>query len=255
MNVPVRGRPDGVDAVVADILGHRDRDWAWENFLPSVRNLIVASGARQVIEIGGGRSPSFSQNDLQALGIEYTSNDISARELDKAPAWVGKAHFDIAAADPAMIAPFEGTFDVAFSKMVMEHVGNFHDAYRNIHRILTPGGLAIAFHPVLYAVPFVINRMIPETVSQPLLAKLFPDRTDEGTPKFPAWYSGCFVSQRVRDSLRAIGFADVWQAPFYGHRYYRKIPIVRDIHKLVTRQLSARNVATLASFAYTIVRK
>lgn len=63
--------------------------WAWENFLPSVERLIIASGAKDVIEIGGGRSPSFSQEQINELKLNYVSNDISDTELARAPNWVG----------------------------------------------------------------------------------------------------------------------------------------------------------------------
>ena len=245
----------GVDAVVADLMAHRDHEWAWANFKSTVSRLIEAARARTVLEIGGGRSPSFSKEDIRALGIDYTSNDISARELGKAPDWVGKAHFDVQTPDTGVIEPFADRFDLAFSKMVMEHVASYERSYRNLHTILREGGVGIAFHPVLYSLPFAINRIMPERASQALLTRFFPNRTDEGTPKFPALYSGCFVSERLRRNLRDIGFRDVWQVPFYGHDYYSKIPLLREAHRLLARQIQRADFAPLASFAYTIVRK
>ncbi|WBH17035.1 class I SAM-dependent methyltransferase [Sphingomonas radiodurans] len=244
-----------ISTAVAEIAKHRDRTWAWANFLPSVRSLIETSGAKSVIEIGGGRGPSFSQNEVERFGLSYTSNDISARELSKAPAWVGKAHFDVQSPDPATIAPYAGQFDFAFSKMVMEHVESYERAYANIHMLLKSGGISIAFHPVLYALPFVLNRMVPEFASSALLTKVFPDRTDDGYPKFPAWYSGCYVSPAIQNRLREIGFTNVWQVPFYGHKYYKKIPGLWQAHQAATGFFRDRNMTKMASFAFTIVQK
>lgn len=247
--------PEPVAAILADLMARQDRDWAWKNFLPTVEALVRAIDAKRVMEIGGGRNPSFTREAVEALGIEYVSNDISLRELERAPAWATRAHFDIQSPDPDAILPFAGRIDLAFSKMVMEHVPSYRRAYANIFGLLREGGVAIAFHPVLYSLPFVINRLMPEAASQRLLRLVFPDRTDEGVPKFPAYYSGCVISDRVRATLREIGFRDVWQVPFYGHRYYRKIPGLRGAHAAFTRYAKRANRTRLASFAFTLVRK
>lgn len=246
---------DAAEAIIAGLMTRRDRDWAWANFLPTVVALIRATEAKRVMEIGGGRSPSFGRDEVEALGIDYVSNDISARELDKAPAWAGRAHFDIQSSDPAMILPFAGRIDLAFSKMVMEHVASYRRAYANIFGLLKEGGIAISFHPVLYALPFVLNRLAPEAASQRLLRAVFPNRTDEGVPKFPAYYSGCVISERVRTTLREIGFSGVWQIPFYGHRYYKRIPGLRAAHGRFTDYVKKRGMTRFASFAFTVVRK
>lgn len=234
---------------------HKDRRWAWENFLDTVEKMILATGARDVIEIGGGRFPSFSREKAEALKINYVSNDISERELSRAPAWIGKARFDIQDTDPNVLGRFENSFDVAFSKMVMEHVPSYLRAYRNIFRILRKGGVAIAFHPTLFASPFVVNKLMPERASRWLLQKFFPTRNDDEIPKFPAYYSGCRVSERVRQRIGGIGFQDVWQVPFYGHGYYDRLPIVRDVQAWTARRAGERNLTMLATFAFTIVRK
>lgn len=246
---------EAVDAVIAALAEQSDRDWAWKNFLPTVDALIRASEAKRVMEIGGGRSPSFTHEQVSALGIDYVSNDISERELARAPAWAERAHFDIQSPDPEAIRPFAGGIDVAFSKMVMEHVPSYRRAYANIFGLLREGGIAISFHPVLYAVPFVINRLMPEAASQRLLRAVFPNRNDEGVPKFPAYYSGCVISGRVREALREIGFSGVWQIPFYGHRYYRKIPGLRTAHARFTALARRRDMTRFAAFAFTLVRK
>lgn len=240
---------------IRELEEHRDAAWAWRNYMETVRSLIGGFHAPSVIEIGGGRFPSLTLPEVEELGVTYSSNDISERELSLAPDWVRKAHFDVQTADPDAIAPHRGRYDFAFSKMVMEHVPNYRRAYRNIHEILREGGISIAFHPVLFSAPFVLNRLMPEAASARLLKALFPNRTDSGIPKFPAVYSGCRISGGVRRSLREIGFRNVWQIPFYGHNYYAKFPGIRQVHAQATRAFAALQVTPLATFAYTIVQK
>lgn len=228
---------------------------AWNNYRDTLFQLIIETKAKSVLEVGGGRFPYLTREEIERLGIEYTANDISARELSLAPKWVHRAHFDVQTSDRERILLHANSFDFVFSKMVMEHVENFERAYRNIYDILKPGGVSLAFHPVLYAAPFVINRLIPERLSARLLKALFPHRTDDGVPKFPATYSGCQISERVQKKIAAIGFRQVWQIPFYGHNYYRKLPVVRTIHASATKWICGQGITPLASYAYTIVVK
>lgn len=255
MSGPSAHVADGVEAMVSELLSKSDSSWAWANYANTIRRLIALSGARSVIEIGGGRAPTFSHAEVLALGLEYTSNDISERELNKAPRWVGRALFDVQGEDLRTIAPFEDGFDIAFSRMVMEHVEDHERAYANIYRLLRPGGISLAFHPVLFAVPFVINKALPEKLSAHILRAVFPNRTDEGTPKFPAFYSGCTISKRLRTRLERIGFTRVWQVPFYGHGYYKKLPFIRELHKRTTTLIRNYQVSALASYTFTIAVK
>ncbi len=240
---------------IAELQCIREGTWASLNYLEVVREIIADINAAKVIEIGGGRAPSFTRDEIEEMGICYTSNDISQRELSLAPDWVSRAQFDVQSRNPSDIVPFLERYDLAFSKMVMEHVGDYQQAYLNLYSILRPGGIAIAFHPVLFSLPFVINRLIPEAVSERLLQAFFPNRTDNGTPKFPALYSGCRISNSVRDRIRAIGFSGVWQVPFYWHNYYAKIPIIRSMHEVFTEIVKNMGLTFFASFAFTIVRK
>jgi SAM-dependent methyltransferase len=232
-----------------------ESEWAWQNFLPVVKTLIRDGQFRSVMEIGGGRSPSFTRAEMEELGIKYTSNDISARELSLAPDWVGKAHFDIQTVDRATLAGHEGQYDFIFSKMVMEHVPSYQRAYRNISLLLRPGGMVISFHPTLLAFPFVVNKLMPERLSNRVLRFMFPHRTDTGTPKFPAYYSGCYASRSVRNAILQEGFSDVGQTPFYSHFYYKKVPLVRGIHYSLSRLLSRMKIHQLSAFCYTAAQK
>ena len=231
----------------------KQHDWAWANYKETVRNLIRHSSARSVAEIGGGRRPLFRREEIDEIGVAFAVNDISQRELDRAPTWLHKSCFDIAG--PVVPDGEEGRYDLVTSKMVMEHVRHGEQAYRNIYRMLKPGGVFFNFHPVLYSPPFVLNWVLPERASQKVLSTIFPVRKDDGIPKFPAHYSFCVISDRTEGMLSSIGFTEVALLPIYGHRYFRKIPLLREADAALTGYARDRAWRKLASYCYALGRK
>ncbi len=246
---------DAVDRYFEDLDYVPFADWAYTNYISVVSGLIEAGGFRSVMEVGGGRAPSLKQDMIERLDVRYTSNDISERELSLAPPWVSRACFDIQTDDDRALVGHEGAYDLIFSRMVMEHVPSYRNAYRNISKLLSPTGVAIAFHPTLYAAPFVLNLMLPETLSRKVLQRIFPNRVDDGVPKFPSYYSGCVVSARLRKNIEGMGFRQVRQIPFYSHSYYRSFPGLRSTHQAVSKAIARLDITTLAAYAFTIVRK
>lgn len=229
------------------------RDWAWEHYAETVRNLIEYFSSRSVMEIGGGRFPLFTREDVDGLGIEFAVNDISQAELDLAPDWLHKVCFDIAG---SAIPESEGDrYDVVVSKMVMEHVKDGRQAYRNVHRLLKPGGTFFHFFPVLYSPPFVANRLLPEAVSKKVLEIAFPRRNDDEFPKFPARYSCCTISRRTEALLFDIGFREVELVPIYGHHYFRKMPGLRELDSALSAFAYRHGWRRLASYCYAFGRK
>lgn len=241
--------------VVNDLEGRRFSSWAWQNFEHTVKRLVEAVGASSVMEIGAGRRPTFDQRTIEEWEVNYIANDISARELGKAPSYVKKACFDIGGADQIPMQPFQGEVDVIFSKMVFEHIRDTNRAYSNIANLLRPGGVCINFHPVLFSPPFVINYALPEALTQRLLRRLHPRRHDEGEPKFPAYYNGCMISAPQNKRIQQAGFRNVWQIPFFRHEYFRRIPVVREIDSALSNLAERRNWSSLASYSFTIAMK
>lgn len=229
--------------------------WAWKNYDRTVRHFIEVFDARKLIEIGGGRDPLFGREDLAGMGAELTVNDISPLELAELPKGYRTACFDIASnIDHAEIE--RSGYDLAFSRMVFEHVADGERAWKNLHQILSPGGIGLAFVPTLYAFPFVVNWLLPDDFAARIVKMLYPNRTDDGDPVFPARYSWTVASEKkLRPMLEKIGFRDVMVIPFYGHEYYRPFPIIRDIHAWFTKIARARDWRFFASYAYIAVRK
>jgi SAM-dependent methyltransferase len=237
-------------------LGIENSDvWAWSNYKRVVRDLATHFAAHRLIEIGGGRDPLFERDEINALGAEMTVNDISAVELAALPPGYRTARFDVAG-DISGVAYLRNSFDLAFSRMVFEHVADGQRAWANLYELLAPGGVGLAFVPTLYAVPFLLNRLLPDKLAASIVKLIYHHRTDKEDPVFPARYSWCFAGEsRLRPMLTAIGYRDVIVEPFYGHGYYRFFPVVRDLHARFTDIARRADWRMLASFAYIAARK
>ena len=243
-------------------LGYDSRElWAWRNYRACVEAFVrqlrregADSGARvRLLEVGGGRSPLWTAAAAEALGADLTVNDIDARELSLAPPDLAKAQFDVAAEAPAALA---GTFDLIVSHMVMEHVADARRAWANMYALLAPGGVAMAFHPTLYAPPFVFNWLVSDRLTAPVLRLLDSRRHEGEAPKFPARYDLCFASpERVEPALRRCGYREVLIAPFWGDRYLRRLPPAQALTDAFTSLAEARDWRSVASYAFTIARR
>lgn len=244
-----------LDAFFARLEPDVRSQWAWDNYKPTIEALSRGFGLRRLIEIGGGRDPLFTPYEAAALDVELTINDISQEELDAGPAEFSKVCFDISG-NLAETKVKRGAYDLAFSRMVFEHVKDGRRAWRNLNEILAPGGVAIAFVPTLYALPYLANIVIPEAVSQKIVKLLYPHRTDDEDPKFPAHYDWTYGSERkLKPMLESVGFREAIVVPFYYHDYFEKIPVVREIDNLANRIAAARDWRFLTSYAYIAARK
>ena len=99
----------------------------------------------RALELGAGTG-YFSLNLLQAGVISNaTCTDISPGMVDalKRNADMLDLEVDARVAD-AEALPFEdGSFDLVFGHAVLHHLPNLDQAWREIHRVLTPGGVAV----------------------------------------------------------------------------------------------------------------
>jgi hypothetical protein len=76
--------PNLVDAFAAlDV--EADDEWAVANYKRTVTEFCSSFAAQRLIEIGGGRDPLFSVEEIKRLGAEITINDISAAEIAVLP--------------------------------------------------------------------------------------------------------------------------------------------------------------------------
>ncbi|MBL1258597.1 bifunctional 2-polyprenyl-6-hydroxyphenol methylase/3-demethylubiquinol 3-O-methyltransferase UbiG [Methylocystis sp. Sn-Cys] len=245
-----------ISAIVASLGYDPDFNWAWENYKRTIIEIARQKGLRRHLEIGGGRDPLFLPDEIVTLGFDVTLNDISARELSLAPAGYSTVVCDIAGKDAKAILGPE-RYDIAYSRMVMEHVPDVASMWENIAYTLAPGGVAFSFFPTLYAPPYVLNRLIPEKISRWMLETVFPDRKDDGdNPKFPAYYDHCFSDEsKILPILKRAGFSEVVVLPFWGYSYFWKFPGIKQLDAAFTNIARKRQWRAFSSFAYVIATK
>lgn len=247
-------------ASLARFMGARQPDWhsqwAWDHYEETVIALSQAYGLRRVCEIGGGRDPAFSAEDAKHHGFDLVVNDIDPGELALTPAGLETACFDITG-DLTEAAARPGSFDLMISRMVFEHLHDVRKAWTNIHTLLAPGGVALAFFPTLWAPVFTLNHILPETASRALVHALFPARRDGGgDPKFPAIYDWCRGNPKVlTPMLEEAGFRDIHIQPFWGHGYLERVPVLKQADHAFNWLAAKTGTTFFTTHAYAIVRK
>lgn len=226
-----------------------EKEKSWETSMlrygDELKAIVAASPNADILELGAGRYPSFRLAEMPSTVQSYTVNDISADELALLPEGYEKACFDVS----GDAANFRDNYDVVFSRFLAEHVPDGQAMHRNVHQVLRPGGVAFHLIPTLYAVPFIINKFLPEKLTTQILKIFSPRRVI--SPKFPAYYSACYGNpDRMRQMLTEIGFRKVEIRNFYGHFYYEKIPGLNALHRQFSALAARRNWTLLSSYAY-----
>lgn len=230
--------------------------WAWDHYESTILALSGQYGLRRVCEIGGGRDPLFSAAEAERHGIDLIVNDIDAGELALTPEGLKTARFDIAG-DLSEPDAVRGGYDLMVSRMVFEHVADVERAWTNIHALLAPGGVALAFFPTLWAPVFALNHVLPEKASRAIVHALFPNRRDGGgDPKFPAFYDWCRGSRRtLQPMLARAGFSDVHIQRFWGHGYFDRMPGLKQLDHGFNALAAKTGWDFVTTYAFVVVRK
>jgi hypothetical protein len=223
----------------------------WNEYSEFVQNLVRNTKAINICDIGGGANPVLTLNFINENGLDCAIVDISAVELEKAPAGYNKLVRDIEA---EYFDPTE-QFDLVVTKMLAEHLHDGLLFHKNVFTMLKSGGVAVHYFPTLYTLPFLVNKISPERLSS-LLLNLFLPRDRYQLGKFPAYYNWCFgPSPAMINMLTQIGYEIVEFKGIFGHTYYSRIPVVRDLHRAFAQYLVKHPTPYLTSFAQVILRK
>lgn len=208
---------------------------------------IAASGARRICDIGGGANPFLDRQFLEREGLRCVVLDNSPAELAKAPPAYELLVADIGAKNFRYDGP---KFDLVFSRMLAEHIRDARQFHHNVHTLLAPRGWAVHCFPTLYAPPFLVNRLLPESLADRLLGWVQPrDRFQHA--KFPAYYHWCRgPSRRAMLRLQQIGYEVVEYRGLFGHPYYGQHGWLAHASHAVARFLLRHPRPFLTSYAY-----
>lgn len=226
----------------------------WEQAPQFLSELITSNNVKNVLEIGSGANPTLDSETILSLGINYTTNDLSAEELEKAPKEFATWQADLCDAETVRNHPKK--YDLIFSRMVNEHIKDGEQYYKNIFELLSPGGITAHCFSTLYAFPFLANKVFPETLSDKLL-DIFNPRDRHQHEKFPAYYSWSRgPSKKSIKKFQSIGFEVVEYVGYFGHSYYRKrLSFLHQLEQQKANYLVKNPVPSLTSYAHIILRK
>ena len=116
--------------------------------LAPFRDELAAAG--RVLELGAGQGwGSCLMRSLSSQRAQYVCTDLSQFALQSAPMWEGifRTRLSGSAACRAYELPFrDRSFDVVFAFQAAHHFRAHKRTLAEIHRVLTPGGLALYTH-------------------------------------------------------------------------------------------------------------
>jgi hypothetical protein len=216
-------------------------------------DIFQQHGCSRVLEVGSGCRPTLSPEAVRTHGLSYVTSDLDPRELERTDPIFERRVLDLSSAilDPDLL----DNFDCIFSRMVGEHVRDGGQHHRNIYRMLVPGGISAHCFSTLYAVPFVVNRLLPDAVTAPLLSIFAPRSEDMG--KFRAYYSWSRgPSPAMLQRFSDIGFEVLSYTGYFGHGYYRKrLSFLEPLEVAKAAYLVQHPVPQLCSYATLVLRK
>jgi SAM-dependent methyltransferase len=208
---------------------HGWRD-CWRDYDGLLDWLTALPDVTRVCEVGAGANPVLTTSEIGRRGLQHTILDVSPTELAKALGGYQSVCADISSATFSG----DGSWDLVTSSFLAEHIADARMFHRNVLSMLRPGGYALHLFPTLTALPFLMNRIAPEAVSERALRRVQGFREANGpTGKFPARYEWC--RGPTRRQLRRIartGFEVVDYGAYYGHGYYLRRPRLHAVEQV-----------------------
>jgi hypothetical protein len=121
---------------------------------------------------------------------------------------------------------------------------------------LNDNGLAVHCFSTLYAFPFLVNKLIPEWLSDKLLAIFNPREDYHQHAKFKAYYDMSFgPTAKMIKFFSTIGYEIVDYTGYFGHPYYKRIPPIDAIERVKAKWLVKHPVPFLTSYSSVILKK
>lgn len=224
----------------------------WYKFPGFIEEIIVTQQVKRVCEIGAGATPALADEAIRRHGLTFHAVDEAEGELQKSGRQETSIYDVCQPASPVPGAPY----DLVFSRMTAEHFRDPQHAYQNMLQALVPGGLSVHCFATLYALPFVVNRLLPDNVTDFLWSHFAP-RDRERHDKFKAYYSHCRgpIESQLR-FFQSLGYEILEYRGYFGHNYYEpRLPLLHRVHRYTANFLLKVPVAFLTTYATVILRR
>jgi len=222
---------------------------SWHDHPKILQTCIEKVQAKTILEIGAGPNPSISPETISKYNIQYHLNDYSAEELSKG----NNEYLKI----PGNFAELEGIgkYDLICSRMLLEHVNDPKALHQKIYDHLNPGGIAVHFFATLYALPTLLNLILPESFSSSLL-KWGQGRDEEVHGKFPAKYKWCKGPMKgFAKRFEKMDFEVLEHRGYVGHDYLVNRKGLHTLEKCYSKLLLKLNSPLLCSNSILVLQK
>ncbi len=169
----------------------------WENSSDIFRDIIndYTTSETKILDVGCGHGDLLKpihEKTLHSYGIDPDKEAIEKNTFIKNTSVAG-----------AESLPFEDNFfDLVVSAWVLEHLPDPEKAFKEIHRVLKPGGKVVFLTPNVWNYNVWIIRIIPERFHDSLTKKLYNRQENDTYPKQYKINS----EQDIKQTLEPIGF-------------------------------------------------
>lgn len=175
---------------------------------------LNAAPGQTALDVGAGTQTPFLRHADSALGNRVVALDILPGDLalnaDTPLKIVADCGRDLPICDAAV--------DTVVARSFLKHLADTEAFIAECARVIRPGGGLIAVFPCRYAQFAIINRMLPNRVTNTLLRMFQPGRA--GELEFPAYYDRLYYA-RIERILAAHGFVlEKVALRYYQSAYY-----------------------------------
>lgn len=215
----------------------------------AVAKIIAENSPKLTLDIGGGRSCSFSRLDGASRCTRILAVDVSEDEIRANSDVDEKVVADVVAGLPLR----ESSVDLIASSSVLEHLRDTKSFFQVASRVLKKHGYFIHVFTCKFAPFALVNQLLPTAFSHRLISFLRPDK--QGVCGFPAVYDGCYYS-RIRALLLRNGFQVIALQPtFYQSRYFDFIFPCYLLSVLYEVLVSSLGLNNLCAYLLVVARK
>ncbi len=165
----------------------------------------------QVLDLGAGAGNvtqmNFRGECARVVGVDPSEQVFANPHLDEAQMGLGNA-----------IPCSDASFDLVFSDNVLEHLENSVDTFREVYRVLRPGGVLLVKTPNFWHYMPLIASITPLRFHE--FYNAFRGRSAEHT--FPTLYR-CTTPARIRECARQSGLEVLSHSLTEGRPHYLRV--------------------------------